>query len=283
MLTVARLRAVLAAHGVHLTKGLGQHFLADPNTALKIARLAEVAPGDRVLEIGPGAGSLTVALLDAGATVTAVELDRHMVPVLEAVLAEEETGDRVAVVTGDALRVDLEALVTPGPAKCVSNLPYNVATPLLARLLETVPSVDSMVLMVQREVAERWCAAPGSGLYGGISVKVAYYATAKIVGHVPPSVFLPPPKVDSALVHLVRHVDPAHTVDDPAAVFRLVQAGFAQRRKTLGRALRPVLGDAAADRLEAAGIDPRARAETVPLAGWLALHDAVLREQEEDG
>jgi 16S rRNA (adenine1518-N6/adenine1519-N6)-dimethyltransferase len=283
VLTVARLRAVLDAHGVHLTKGLGQHFLADPNTALKIARLAEIAAGDRVLEIGPGAGSLTVALVGAGASVTAVELDRHMVPVLEAIVAEEDATDRVAIVTGDALNVDLEALVAPGPAKCVSNLPYNVATPLLARLLEDVPSVRSMVLMVQREVAERWCAAPGSGLYGGISVKVAYYASAKIVGHVPPSVFLPPPKVDSALVHLVRHDAPAHAVDDPQAVFRLVQAGFAQRRKTLGRALRPVLGDGAPEVLEAAGIDPRARAETVPLAGWLALHDAVRRAQEENG
>lgn len=275
MLTLAQLRALLGEHGVHLTKGLGQHFLADPNTAQKIVRLAECAPGDRVLEIGPGAGSLTVGLLEAGVSVVALELDRHMVPVLQAVLAEADGGERVQIVNGDALRVDLNALVAPGPARCVSNLPYNVATPILARLLEETPAVTDMVLMVQREVAERWCAGPGSGMYAAISVKIAYYASARIVGHVPPSVFLPPPKVDSALVRLKRHDPMPHAVANPSALFNLVRAGFAQRRKTLGRALRAVLGDAAASYCIAAGIDPRARAETVALPEWIALHDAV--------
>lgn len=279
MLTAARLRAVLSEHGVHLTKGLGQHFLADPNTARKIVRLSECASGDAVLEIGPGAGSLTTALVAEGARVTALELDRHMIPVLHAVLADVDGGAAVRIVIGDALESDLEALAEPGPTRCISNLPYNVATPILARLLETAPAITDMLLMVQREVAERWCAAPGSKLYAAISVKVAYFGTARIVGHVPPSVFLPPPKVDSALVRVVRHDPMPHRVDDPEAFFGLVQAGFAQRRKTLGRALRTTLGDAAPARLLDAGIDPAARAETVALSEWLALHEVVRRSR----
>ena len=277
MLTAARLRAVLSEHGVHLTKGLGQHFLADPNTAEKIVRLSECVAGDAVLEIGPGAGSLTTALVASGARVTALELDRHMIPVLRAVLADTEDGDAVRIVGGDALDTDLAALSAPGPTRCISNLPYNVATPILARLLETAPAVTDMLLMVQREVADRWCAGPGSKIYGAISVKVAYYGTARVVGHVAPSVFLPPPKVDSALVRIVRHEPMPHAVDDPDALFALVHAGFAQRRKTLGRALRSVLGDAAATYCTDAGIDPGARAETIGLSGWLALHDVVRR------
>lgn len=275
MVTLARLRSLLGEHGVQLTKALGQHFLADANVARKIARLSDCGPTTTVLEIGPGAGSLTEALVETGAHIVALELDRHVVPVLNAVLAETPGGDRVRVVQGDALQVDLNALVAPGPAACVSNLPYNVATPLFIHILEDAPAITNGVLMVQREVAERWCAAPGPGAYGAVTVKIAFYAQTRIVGHVPPSVFLPPPKVDSSLVAFTRHDPLPYPDTDPRRLFRIVTAGFAQRRKTLGRALRAVFGESAADVCRRAGIDPQARAETIPLAGWIALHDAA--------
>lgn len=275
-LTPATIPALLARHGLRPSRALGQNFLADPNTARRIVRLAGVESGDQVLEIGPGIGSLTVALVEAGAHVTAVELDRHLVPAL----TETVGADIVRVVVGDALSVNLDDVLA-GPAgpswRMVSNLPYNVATPIVARMLEAVPAVRSMLVMVQREVGERLVAGPGTKAYGAVSVKVAYYARAKVVGLVPPTVFLPPPKVDSALVRIERHASPPVDVESPERLFTLVRAGFGQRRKMLRGAMRAELGDRLDVVLEAAGIDGRARAETLSLEQWadLARADAA--------
>jgi len=272
LLSPTDVRALLSAHSVRPSRALGQNFLADPNTARRIVRLADVGPAERVLEVGPGVGSLTLALAEAAAEVVALELDRHLLAVLEDVLAGQPA---VRVVHGDALRVDYETLLAPGPWAMVSNLPYNVATPLLARLLDDVPRLERLVVMVQKEVAERLAAPPGTRQCGAISVKVAYHATASIVGVVPPTVFVPRPAVDSAVVVFGRRSAPPVEVPSAERLFALARAGFAQRRKTLRQALRALLGDGAGDVLASAGLDPGARAETLHLEEWAALARAA--------
>lgn len=271
-LTPATIRSLLAAHGREPSRALGQHFLADPNTARRIATAAGVGPGDRVLEIGPGVGSLTVALLAAGARVTALELDRHLVPVLS-----EATGDppELRVEVGDALTADLGALLGDGPWTVVANLPYNVAAAIVVRLLEEAPQVVRATVMVQLEVGERLAAPPGSRGCGAISVKASYHAAVRLAGRVPPTVFLPPPAVESVLVRLDRHARPPVEVPSPEAMFGLVRSGFSTRRKMLRRALRPALGDRTEGVLAAAGIDPAARAETLDLGAWARLARAA--------
>ena len=268
LLTPGDVRALLAEHGLRTSRRLGQNFLADPNTARRIVRLAGVEPGDRVLEIGAGLGSLTLALLERGSSVLAVELDRKLEPVLQQVVAG--LGD-VRIVTGDAMRVDLGALLDNGSWHCVSNLPYSVATPVVIRLLEEAPMVTGALVMVQREVADRLVAGAGSAAYGAPSVRVAYYAHAKVVGNVPRAVFVPAPKVDSALVELVRRDTPPVDVPSRARLFELVRAGFAHRRKMLRRTLPSVLGDRTATVLTAAGVDSRLRPESLGLAQWAAI------------
>jgi 16S rRNA (adenine1518-N6/adenine1519-N6)-dimethyltransferase len=274
LLTPASISELLDRHDLRLSRALGQNFLADPNTARRIVRLAGVEAGDRVLEIGPGVGSLTVALAEAGASVTALELDRHMMPALEEVVADLSN---VRVVQGDALTDDLTALIVeqPGDWKLVANLPYNVATPMVARVLEEAPTVGSLLVMVQREVGERLAAPAGGKDYGAISVKVAYYGDAKVVGAVPRTVFLPPPNVDSVLIRIVRHAAPPVAVPSPDALFVLVRTGFAQRRKMLRRALQPVLGARTIEVLEQAGVDPQARAESLDLEAWASVARAA--------
>ncbi len=269
LLTPGSINALLREHDVRPSRALGQNFLADGNTARRIVRLARLEPGDHVLEIGPGIGSLTLALREAGVQVRALELDRHLVPVLRAVVGDDPMVD---ITQGDALEIDLEALLADAPVwRAVSNLPYNVATPVVIRLLEHAPMIDRMLVMVQREVGERMAAAVDSEAYGAMSVKVAYYATAKVVGTVPPTVFMPAPKVESALVAIHRRAAPPVDVPSVDRMFVLVRAGFAQRRKTLRQALKGLLGAATVATLEGAGIDPRARAETLGLEEWAAL------------
>jgi 16S rRNA (adenine1518-N6/adenine1519-N6)-dimethyltransferase len=276
LLSPTDVRGLLAAHDLRPSRALGQNFLADPNTARRIVRLAGVGPGDRVLEIGPGIGSLTVALAEGvspGGEVLALELDRHLLPVLGEVVADVP---QVRVVQGDALTVDYGALLgETGPWTMVSNLPYNVATPLMARLLDEVPALRTLSVMVQKEVAERLAAPPGTPDCGAISVKVAYHATARITGIVPPTVFVPRPKVDSAIVRFERRPAPPVDVPSADALFSLARAGFAQRRKTLRQALRPALGDRVEKVMGAAGIAPMARAETLSLEEWAALARAA--------
>ncbi len=273
-LSPAQVADLLARHGIRPSRALGQNFVADPNTVRRIARLAEVGPGDRVVEIGPGLGSLTLALAETGAEVTAVEADRHLLAALAEVLAGTE---RVTVVHADAMRLDWSSLlgVDDGWAM-VANLPYNIATPLVADLLDRVPLIERMLVMVQREVAERLVAGPGDAAYGAVSVKVSYWARAQMVGRVPASVFQPRPNVESALVAIRRRPIPAvdPTRVPPDRLFALVRAGFATRRKMLRRSLAGVIGPEA---FAAAGVSPEDRAEQLDVAAWGRLAEAGLR------
>ena len=206
-LSRGRIHELLDQSGLAPRRDLGQNFVADANTVRRIASLSGVGPGDRVVEIGAGLGSLTLALADTGADVTAVEVDTGVVAVLRDVVADRAN---VTVVEADAMRVDWQALLAGGERwTLVANLPYNVATPLVCDLLDDVPPIESMLVMVQREVAERFAAPPGNKQYGAVSVKIAYWATARIAGHVPASVFVPRPNVESALVRIDRREPPA--------------------------------------------------------------------------
>jgi 16S rRNA (adenine1518-N6/adenine1519-N6)-dimethyltransferase len=266
-LTARQARELLERHGLTPSRALGQNFVVDPNTVRRIARLAGVGPGDAVVEIGAGLGSLTLALADTGADVTAVEVDRHVLPVLREVV--EPAG--VRVVEADAMRVDWAALLAERePWSLVANLPYNVATPLVLDLLADVPIITRFLVMVQREVGERLAAPAGSRTYGIPSVKVAYYADAALVGHVPPAVFLPKPRVESVLVRLTRHAAPP-VATDRDDLFSLVETAFGQRRKMLRRSL---AGRVSEQAFVDAGIEPSARPEELELAAWARLADA---------
>ena len=262
----ADIAQLLSAHGLRPRKALGQNFVADPNTVRRIARLAGVGGGSRVLEFGAGLGSLTLALAETGAQVVAVEADHRLVPVLRTVV--EPAG--VDVVEGDALTLDLAALVAErggGDWSLVANLPYNVATPLVLRTLVEAEAVRHLLVMVQREVGERMAAGAGDPAYGAVSVRIAYFARAEVVGRVPASVFVPRPRVESVLVRLERLSAPAV---DPAQVTyerldSVVRAGFAQRRKMLRRSLAGVVEPVA---FEQAGVRPDARAEELGVAEW---------------
>ncbi len=268
--TRRELAALLEAHGLGPSRALGQNFVVDPNTVRRIARLAAVGPGDHVVEVGPGLGSLTLALAETGAAVTALEMDRHLVPVLREVVA----GRAVRVVEGDAMAVDWDDLLAGADRwVLVANLPYNVATPLVLDLLAGVPAIERMLVMVQREAGERLAAGPGSGTYGIPSVKVALRATARIVGRVGPDVFLPRPRVESALVEVVRRDEPA-TAADPDRLVALVERAFNQRRKMLRRSLAGIATPAA---FAEAGIDPADRPERLSVQDWGRLTDAVAR------
>ena len=270
------IQRMLAEIGVRPRKSLGQNFVADPNLVRRIARLAEITPGDHVIEIGAGLGSLTLALVEAGARVTAIEIDSRLAEKLRANVDSE----RVEVIEADAMRIEWSQVVAPHDRVIVvANLPYNIATPLVADLLDHVPAIDRMIVMVQREVAKRLVAQVGDDDYGIPSVKVAFWADAKIVATVPPDVFVPRPNVDSAIVRITRRPAPVDDVD-VADVFALVRAGFGQRRKMLRRSLSGVV---TADELVAAGIRPEQRAEEIDVAGWCRLARIVAQPNSVKG
>ena len=275
-LTRREISELLERHGLSPSRALGQNFVADPNTVRRIVRLARVVEGRPVVEIGPGVGSLTTALAEAGAEVLAVELDRHLVPVLEEVVGPLG----VRVVQGDALQVDWTTLLAAHERwTLVANLPYNVGTTIVLQLLDDVPAIDEMLVMVQREVGERLAAHPGTSAYGIPSVKVALWATAEVAGRVPATVFIPRPKVESVLVRLTRLPVPAVTVDHDA-LMGLVRTAFGQRRKMLRRSLAGRVGPAA---FAAAGVAPDTRPEQLSVQEWGALTEAVLARDPLEG
>ena len=266
---------LLEEHSLSPRRAFGQNFVADPNTVRRIARLAGVGPGDHVVEIGGGLGSLTLALAETGARVTAIEIDHGIAPVLRAVTADLEN---VTVVEGDALTLDWAPLVAGSSLNgssrvtVVANLPYNVATPLVADLLDTVPQIDRFVVMVQREVALRLAASAGSSDYGAISVKVAYWGTARILGDVPPTVFVPRPKVTSSIIEITRRAEPAVGDVSPTELFTLVRRAFGQRRKMLRRSLADVVTP---EQFAAAQVSPEARPEQLDVVAWGRLAKVV--------
>ncbi len=255
---------LLRQHGLHPSKALGQNFVTDPNTVERIARLARVGPGEHVVEIGAGLGSLTIALAATGAAVTAVEMDRGIIPVLREMV--EPLG--VLVVEADAMSCDWAGLLR-GASRwvLVANLPYSVATPLVLELLRDVPEIARMLVMVQREAGERLVAVPGTKSFGAVSVRVGYFATAALVGRVSQEVFLPRPNVESALVELVRRESPGvdPVVASYAEIDLLLRAGFGGRRKMLRRSLEGLVDETG---FAAAGIDGRSRAEELGIEEW---------------
>jgi 16S rRNA (adenine1518-N6/adenine1519-N6)-dimethyltransferase len=262
------IRELLASHGLSPSRALGQNFVADANTVRRIVRLAGVGEGDQVVEVGAGLGSLTLALLESGADVTAIEVDSHLAPILHEIV--EPAG--AVVVEADAMSLDWSALLAAHPSwVLVANLPYNIATPLVLDLLEGAPAIERMLVMVQLEVGERLAAGPGTKAYGIPSVRRAWWADATVVGKVSPTVFVPPPRVESALVEVRRHA-PAGDDARRRAVFALVEAGFGQRRKMLRRSLAE---RASIDDLTAAGIRPEARAEELVLEDWIRLAERL--------
>jgi len=270
LLGPAEVRALAAELGIRPTKKLGQNFVHDPNTVRRIVRAADLGPDDVVVEVGPGLGSLTLALLPAVAAVHAVEIDPVLAARLPATAATfaADLAPRLTVLAADALRVTGADL--PGATALVANLPYNVAVPVVLHLLAELPGLRRGLVMVQAEVAERLAAAPGSKTYGVPSVKLAWYAAARRAGPVPRAVFWPVPGVDSGLLAFDRRDPPP---GDRTAVFALVDAAFAQRRKALRGALAGWAGSPAAAEaaLRAAGIDPLTRAERLDVTDFARL------------
>ena len=280
LLGARQIRDLADRLGVRPTKQWGQNFVVDANTVRRIVRMAGVTSQDHVVEVGPGLGSLTLALLETGAAVTAIEVDPVLAEALSQTVARlaPQHAKRLTVILGDALEVTSIEQASPEggeprlPTALVANLPYNVSVPVVLSFLERLPTIERVLVMVQLEVAQRLAARPGSKTYGVPSVKAAWWATARLAGQVSRSIFWPVPGVDSGLVSLVRR-EPPVTTASRSEVFACVDAAFAQRRKTLRVALQSWAGsaEAAEGALLAAGIDPRTRGEQLEIEQFAAI------------
>ncbi|MHB1164220.1 MAG: 16S rRNA (adenine(1518)-N(6)/adenine(1519)-N(6))-dimethyltransferase RsmA [Candidatus Nanopelagicales bacterium] len=268
-------RALVAELGLRPTKRWGQNFVTDPNTVRRIVRSARVGEDDVVLEVGPGLGSLTLALLPRVRRVVAVEVDPVLAARLPLTVAERQPAraGRLDVIHADALRL---VEIPHGPTALVANLPYNIAVPVVLHLLEVVPTLRTVLVMVQKEVADRLAAGPGSRVYGIPSVKARWYCAVEPAGSIGTTVFWPVPHVDSGLVRMTRH-DPPASASGRAATFAVVDAAFAQRRKTLRSALAGIAGGAARaeEALVAAGVAPAERGESLDVAAFARISDAL--------
>ena len=286
LLGPAEIRQIAARLGLTPSKRLGQNFVIDPGTIRRIVTLAGLDPADVVLEVGPGLGSLTLGLLERVRRVIAVEVDPALAAELPATVAARAPAlaDRLDVLNADVLNADAQSIGAPAgepPTALVANLPYNVAVPVILHLLAVLPSMRRALVMVQAEVADRMCAPPGSRIYGVPSVKIAWYGTARRAGTVSRSVFWPAPNVDSALVEFTRwppafafaSSDPTREPVRRDQVFAIVDAAFAQRRKTLRSALAGFAGspDAAERMLRAADVDPSLRGEAIGIAEYVRI------------
>jgi 16S rRNA (adenine1518-N6/adenine1519-N6)-dimethyltransferase len=270
LLGPAEIRDLAEMLGVNPTKKLGQNFVIDGNTVRRIVKTAHVDAGDTVVEIGPGLGSLTLGLLETGATVVAVEIDNRLAEQLPITVELMQPGAPLTVIREDALRL----LDLPGdPTRLVANLPYNISVPVLLHFLEHFASITAGVVMVQAEVGERLAAPPGSKTYGSPSVKAAWYGDFRVAGKVSRQVFWPVPNVDSILVAFSRRPEPLESEELRLATFALVDAAFQQRRKMLRQSLSVVLGDSATASavIASAGVDPTARGEQLTVHDFLAI------------
>ncbi|MCS3844993.1 16S rRNA (adenine(1518)-N(6)/adenine(1519)-N(6))-dimethyltransferase RsmA [Microbacterium sp. AK031] len=276
LLGATEIRRLAAELDVTPTKKLGQNFVVDANTVRKIVNVGKVRAGERVVEVGPGLGSLTLAILETGASVTAVEIDHRLAARLPQTAADHGVAeDALTVVDSDALRVT----ELPGdPTVLVANLPYNVSVPVLLHFMETFPNLQRGVVMVQAEVGERLAAPPGSKVYGAPSVKAAWYGPWRLAGNVSRQVFWPVPNIDSVLVAFARDAEPRGSEELRRATFRIVDAAFQQRRKMLRQALSVVLGGTAAEAsavLEKAGVAPTARGEQLTIDDFVRIAEAL--------
>lgn len=267
-------RYILQRFGLHMSKRLGQNFLIDAGIVQGIVDAADIKPGDRVLEIGPGIGTLTQALCEAGADVTCVELDKRLPEILAHTL---ESYDNVRVIQGDILKVNILEIMGEEPFKVVANLPYYITTPIIMELLEKHLPITDIVVMVQKEVAERMAATPGGKTYGALSVAVQYYTVPEIALYVPPRSFMPPPEVDSVVVDCKVRQEPAVDLIDEKMFFRVVKAAFGQRRKTLNNALKSIGVDKniIADVLAQAGVETTRRGETLTMEEFAAISNIL--------
>jgi 16S rRNA (adenine1518-N6/adenine1519-N6)-dimethyltransferase len=273
LLGPAEIRDLADLLGIQPTKKLGQNFVIDPNTVRRIVKAAHVVSSETVVEVGPGLGSLTLGLLETGASVVAVEIDKRLAAQLPLTVSQMQPDAQLTVITDDAMRV---TELPNEPRVFVANLPYNVSVPVLLHFLEHFDSLDRGLVMVQAEVGNRVAAGPGSKVYGSPSIKAAWYGEFSTAGLVSRQVFWPVPNVDSVLVRFERREQPG-TVEERTATFALVDAAFQQRRKMLRQSLSSVLGSstAASDRLIAAGVAPTARGEELTVHDFLAIARAV--------
>ena len=264
---------ILKTFGIHMSKKLGQNFLIDSDIVDGIVEAASITPGDTVLEIGPGIGTLTQGLAEAGANVTAVELDRRLLDVLAKTL---EGYEHVRVVHGDILKIDIAREINSERYKVVANLPYYITTPIIMKFLEERLPVDVLVTMVQKEVAERMVAPPGGKDYGALSVAVQYYTDPKIMFIVPPKSFMPAPAVESAVIRCTVRSKPPVELTSEKTFFRVVKAAFAQRRKTLSNALKAggMEKEAQEQILAKAGVDGMRRGEQLTIEEFAAVANA---------
>ena len=261
------LKDMMEKHDLRPSKSLGQNFVVDPNTILKIIRAANIEKGEQILEIGPGLGSLT-SQLSVTSKVVAIELDRYLIPALEEVLNHFGKRENVEIVQEDAMKIDWQEFFAQrqGVWKMVANLPYNIATPLLVTLLENAPEIQAIYVMVQLEVGERFAASPRSKAYGIPSVKAQYWAETKVLGKVSPNVFLPVPKVDSAILQIIRKPSPSEVNYENFS--RLIQTAFQHRRKMIRKSLNTLVPLA---NFSIAEVSPQARPEELSVTDWVKL------------
>lgn len=274
------IRMIKEKYGFKFSKSLGQNFLTDKNIIDKIVDGAEIGPEDTVIEIGPGVGVITYEAAQQARRVIAVEIDKSLIPILQYTLGEF---DNVQVINEDILKLDVNSLIdgeASGGVKIMGNLPYYITTPIIMKLLEDGVKADSITIMMQKEVADRIKASPGSKTYGALSVAVQYYCTVDKVADVPRSVFMPQPNVDSIVLRLSIRKEKPVVLSDEKTFFDCVKAGFGQRRKTLLNSLQGVPGankELIGDSLRAAGIDPGRRAETLDLEEFAKISNEVYK------
>ena len=264
---ISEVRSILDRHSIIPSRSLGQNFVIDPNIIRKIIRLAELQSEDQVLEIGPGIGALTCGLEEAK-RVIAIEFDRYLLPPLKETLQEAEMLEKTEILHADAMEIKWDEFFStrPGTWKMISNLPYNISSTLLLNILDHAPQVTDLLVMVQREVGERFAAGPGTASYGIPSVKAQYWSEVSIVGNVPPKVFFPAPNVDSVMLKFSRRLDPEKV--DLELMWRLLKIGFGQRRKMLRKSLKGYIGIA---EFNSAGLDPKSRPQDLTVNDWVSL------------
>ncbi|MBO00204.1 MAG: 16S rRNA (adenine(1518)-N(6)/adenine(1519)-N(6))-dimethyltransferase [Acidimicrobiaceae bacterium] len=267
MLGITEVRSLLDRYSIIPSRSLGQNFVIDPNIIRKIIRLAELQSEDQVLEIGPGIGALTCGLEEAK-RVIAIEFDRYLLPPLKETLQGAEMLEKTEILHADAMEIKWDEFFStrPGTWKMISNLPYNISSTLLLNILDHAPQVTDLLVMVQREVGERFAAGPGTASYGIPSVKAQYWSEVSIVGNVPPKVFFPAPNVDSVMLKFSRRLDPEKV--DLELMWRLLKIGFGQRRKMLRKSLKGYIGIA---EFNSAGLDPKSRPQDLTVNDWVSL------------